>query len=198
MYVLSNRPGPAAGINPLVTMVVTDTALPEPPFVADGWFPAKFWAANRFGDQERLVIIGGQYNRDGSVERLYRDLVLESYYSTNTTDYLPPTIWDTSANPAPGGVEFTVDAEDFDSGVQRVLVTIHAPNGKGGGVWYSLELQLDDITGMWRRFVPGLDAASLQYLVQAMDWAGNVTVTNNKGAFYGAIREVFLPLVMRN
>jgi len=99
---------------------------------------------------------------------------------------------------APGGVEFTVDAEDFDSGVQRVLVTIHAPNGKGGGVWYSLELQLDDITGMWRRFVPGLDAASLQYLVQAMDWAGNVTVTNNKGAFYGAIREVFLPLVMRN
>jgi hypothetical protein len=124
--------------------------------------------------------------------------VLESYYTTDVTDYLPPTIWETRAGPAPGGVEFTVDAEDFDSGVQRVLVTIHAPSGKGTGVWHSLDLQFDDQAGVWRLFVPGLNASSLQYLVQAMDQAGNVTLSSNKGMFYGAIRGVFLPLVMRN
>ena len=52
-------------------------------------------ATLRLGDEDRLTLVGGQYNRIGSVERLYTGMRLEPYYALPTEDdYLPPVIWD--------------------------------------------------------------------------------------------------------
>jgi len=69
--------------------------LPEPDFDATGWFPAKPFLVNRFGDRDRLVVVPGQYRQQGGVERLYNDLELLVYYSEDSNeDFLPPVIWD--------------------------------------------------------------------------------------------------------
>jgi len=185
--------------NPLVSMPVTDTLLPEPPFEADGWFPAKFWAANRFGDPDRLTIVAGQYNDVNSVERLYTNLTLESVYADAAeADFLPPVVWDSHAQAVSGGVRFTIDVEDFDSDVQRVLVTYKVPAGSYKGQWWSLDLTVNPLTGEWSRIVPGLNAFTVEYFVQAMDAAGNVTVSNNKSFFYGGdISKLYVPIVRR-
>jgi len=189
-----------APFDPVVTIPVTDVQLPEPPFNAAGWFPAKFWAANRFGDEDRLVIVGGQYNGDGSVERLYSSVVLNSYYTPDgdplADDYLSPTIWNVSAELAGGGFNFSVDTEDFSSGVARVLITYNLPNPDGSGVWQSIDLAFDPQSSLWVGSVASLDV-STEYFVQAMDAAGNVTVSSNKGEFFTSGFATYLPLVMR-
>ena len=48
------------------------------------------------------------------------------------------------------------------------------------------ELHLADLTGQ------------LSYFVQAVDGAGNVTVTANKGLFFTPTRTLYLPLIMRS
>ncbi len=189
------------GVNPLVSIPVTDTALAEPAFEADGWFPVKFWAPNRFGDQERLAIVGGQYNRDGGVERLYSNMLLESYYASplvSGEDYLPPTIWAAHAVLFTDTLQFRVAAEDFDSGMARVLVTYNVLQGDGTGEWRSVDLTYDPNSDVW---FGGASASGLsgEYFVQVMDAAGNVTLSANKGEFFaGETFETFLPLVIRN
>ncbi|HLF27786.1 MAG TPA: adenylate/guanylate cyclase domain-containing protein [Anaerolineae bacterium] len=136
----------ALGASASMHYTVMGPALAEPPFDEADWFPVKFWASNRFGDQERLSLIGGQYNRVGSVERLYSGLVLESYYvdeAATGSDYLPPTIWDGQAVYFGGSLRFGVDVEDLDSGLARVLATVNQPGGNGKGTWRSIDLKYD-------------------------------------------------------
>jgi hypothetical protein len=202
MLLISSTYADVAGLNPVVSAPVTDTAdvFAEPPFEADGWFPAKFWAANRFGDKVRLSIIGGQFNRKGGIQRLFSDMVLESYYAGSLeTDFLPPTIWSALGHASGQGVQFTVDAEDLDSGLARVLITYNVPNGKGGGTWRSIDLKLDPKTLLWTDNVPGLNVFSVEFFVQSLDQAGNVAVSANKGSYFsGDLSILYLPIMMRN
>ena len=47
--------------------------------------------------------------------------------------------------------------------------------------------------------LPGYNAFSVEYFAQAMDAAGNVTMSNNKALNYaGDISKVYLPFAMRN
>ena len=172
--------------DPLVTRLVTDTTLSEPPLVASGWFPPRFWAANQFGDQNRISIVGGQFNRNGSVERLYGDLQLETYHvndaSPEAADFLPPTVWDVSSEIVVGGANFAVVAQD-NSSLARVLVTHNVPGGGGAGLWKSVDLSYNAGSMVWTASVPGLDDSS-QFFVQALDKAGNVTLASNSGQYF--------------
>jgi len=205
---LSARYTDIANFNPLVVVPVTDTATaqPEPPFAAEGWFPVKFWAANRFGDQDRLTVVAGQFNQNGSVERLYDRMQVQTFYvddlSVEAGDLLPPTIWEAQVESSSnGGLVFTVNVEDFDTGLSRVLVTVNLPDGRGGGSWRSFDLAPAAAGSAWSGSLqlPGLDVLSIEYFVQALDQAGNVALSGNKGQFHSGIAStLYLPLVMRN
>jgi hypothetical protein len=187
-----------AGVNPAISNPVTDTARAEPAFDAEGWFPAKFWAPNRFGDDERLALVGGQYNFAGGRQRVYTRMTLESYYAPDDAeDYLPPVIWDARAILFQGALDFYVYAEDYDSHILRVLATYNVPNGNGTGQWKSVELVYDADSGYWLGSAPG--GASTEYFVQVLDAAGNVSISANKGEFYmGETFQTFLPVLLRN
>ncbi|MFQ5614629.1 MAG: hypothetical protein ACE5H9_21110, partial [Anaerolineae bacterium] len=182
--------------NPLITRPVTDVTLPEPDLDIGGWFPQKPWAVNRFGEEDRLVIVAGQFKGNLSdqlgTQRLYSAAQLEVYYSDQTDDYLPPTIWDVVAYEA-NGLHFRVDASD-DAGIAAVVVGYLV---SGQNQWQSLELADADGDGVWTGSLTGADQ-DISYFVQVVDGAGNVQVSGNKGAFYeGEVLSIYLPLIAK-
>jgi hypothetical protein len=82
--------------DPVITRPVTDVRLAEPDFRIEGWFPAKPWAVNRFGEGPQLVLVGGQFKDEDltntvatGTERIYTNMTLLVYHS-DLNDYLPP------------------------------------------------------------------------------------------------------------
>ena len=178
--------------NPYVSRPVTDVALPEPEFTFTGWYPDKPFFVNRFGDQDRLVVIPGQYNHSLEAERLYDDLQLLVFYSTSD-DFLSPTIWKVEATQFLDTVDFQARVTDA-SGVYRVLVTYST----GDNRWQSMDLTYDEDSGFWTGSLSGLED-SLRFFVQAVDEAGNVAMSANKGLLLEAEKRlIYLPLVIKN
>ena len=108
----------------MIASPITDTDLPEPTFSAVGWHPAEFWAINRFGNQDRSTLLGGQFNTNGLTERLYDAMVLETFYTIDTSDVQAPIIWGVMSEVGEGNeVTFAVEVTD----TLRVLVTYDVP-----------------------------------------------------------------------
>jgi hypothetical protein len=147
----------------------------EPAFEADGWFPAKPFMINRFGERDRLVIVAGQFNREGNVERLYSEMELAVYRSTSD-DYAPPVIWEVNVEPVDGGWEFDLLVTD-NSGVQRVVVTYE------GHSWRTLDLTQQGVSNRWQGTLSGI-GDSVTFFAQAVDKAGNVALETNKRLFF--------------
>jgi hypothetical protein len=182
-----------AGFDPHITRPITDVRLPEPAFHAAGWFPAKPFSVNRFGGADRLVMVAGQYNSQGNVERLYHDTTLNVYYS-HSDDFTPPAILQADSWQYDSQLYFEVHAFDR-SGVHRVAVTYN----DGQGYWRTVDLSSDNLGRYWNG---ALDAPPdrIQYFIQAVDNAGNVAMSANKGLFFEPSSEhytTFLPLVLR-
>jgi hypothetical protein len=170
--------------DPVITMPFSQISEVEPVFDESGWFPIKLWTANRFGDQDQLVIVAGQYNNDLTLERRYSSMTFDVNYAPLTsTDFVPPSILSAGARkinePDFSGLEFFVGAFD-DEGVARVLVTYLE---HGQNVWRSSEnLVQDQTSGGWFGRVAGLDI-STPYFVQACDTTGNCTFTADKSDY---------------
>ncbi|MCJ7558876.1 MAG: hypothetical protein MUP90_18450, partial [Gammaproteobacteria bacterium] len=139
-------------------------------------FPAKLWAANRFGEQDSITVVSGQFNNLGSVQRLFSSMVLEAVFApVSSVDYAPPSILYAGSREVPGGLEFLVGASD-EEGVARVLATYQdSPTS-----WTSVELDLVD--GIWRKTVAGL-TEDTQYFIQACDTSGNCTAKLDKNDY---------------
>jgi hypothetical protein len=114
------------------------------------------------------------------------------YAEAAQTDFVPPSIWEADSLLFKGVTSFSVLAQD-DSGVERVVVTYSAD----GVHWQSIDLAYSSLTERWEGSLTGL-SQSASYLIQAVDKAGNVSMTANKGLFFQPEeRRVFLPLVMK-
>ena len=147
----------------------------EPIFDAPGWFPTKLWSINRFGDQDQLVIIGGQYNNTTQVERLYTSMEFAFLTAdANSVDYAPPSILYAAARESNGGIEFLVSAFD-EEGLNQVWVTYQDGNG-----WVSVPLQ--QANGAWSAFVAGLEKDT-PFFVQACDTSGNCSAKLDKNEY---------------
>ncbi|MFQ5593016.1 MAG: hypothetical protein ACE5HA_02590, partial [Anaerolineae bacterium] len=199
--------------DPVITRPLTDTTLTEPTFPFHIWAPARLHTINRLqttdGTLERLVVIPGQFKNDRSydpptasknrpssgltygVERRFDSLTYDLYYSTSP-DWEPPPIWQVRYEKTALGVEFWVDVTD-PSGVERVVVTYTTADG----VWQTLELQL--VEGFsWQVLMPFFEPDTLDYIVQAVDGAGNVAVSVDKGRLFGRQSHmVYLSPLMR-
>jgi hypothetical protein len=184
-----------AGFNPVIARPVWDIDESEPIFEAEGWFPDQFWAANRFGIEERLVVVGGQFSgsQDLGTERLFNSVDLEAIFTHPdlplAADYLPPAVLGARAvDTGNGGVVFSVKVIDLGVGVERVLVTYEVLNQDGSGFWQSLELAYDPQEETWTGSAAGVTEET-PFFVQAMDRAGNVVVNTNNGIFFRGIKD---------
>jgi hypothetical protein len=176
--------------DPVVAMMLTQDSMPEPAFSAQGWFPSKLWAINTFGDQDRSTIVAGQFNPQTEVERLYTDMVFETYYyspdgSESDSDFEPPVIWGLSAEEDSLGNPNFIASVD---GAERVLVTCAVPGTGNFGSLISLDLRNDgsEDPSIWTYSQDGLTgptecAGATEYFLQAMDGAGNVSVASKEG-----------------
>jgi hypothetical protein len=156
---------------------------PEADFIAEGWFPTKLWTANRFGNQEMLVIISGQFNNQVDdqtflVQRLFSNMVVEAIFGpVNSVDFAPPSILYAGAQQSNGGLEFLVSAND-EEGVALVLVTYQdSPTS-----WASVELLENGSNGIWSAIVPGL-TEDTPFFVQACDFSGNCSAKMDKNEY---------------
>ena len=86
-----------------------------------------------------------------------------------------------------------VEGADDRSGIVRVVVTIDR-----GGVWQSYDLTYDPSLDRWTGEIDGL-TGRVNYFVQVVDSAGNIALSENKGAFFEPIDySAYLPIVLKN
>jgi hypothetical protein len=95
----------------------------------------------------------------------------------------PPTIVDTRAATVGGVTTFAVDAREIaPDAVKRVIVVYKTPQS---GQWSSLDLVQGTGTNTWTSSAAA--TGQIQYVVYAIDGAGNVAVSTNKGDFHHTV-----------
>lgn len=180
--------------DPVITMPVTDTHRYEPQIIYHDWQPLNPARLNHFvsdeGTREWLTVTPGQFhhqrvdNRDPQhlrvvgVERIYQQMQFQAYYS-DAADFTPPIINRVQATRQNRNLSFAVQVSDA-GGMLRVVVVCSGDNGR----WQSVDLSVAAGTsGRWQGTLPnaGQDAFCL---VQAVDNAGNVALTDAKGQLY--------------
>jgi hypothetical protein len=102
-------------------------------------------------------------------------------------------IWQVKSDPADRR-KLSVAAGDA-SGIEQVWATYSTD----GEVWQSVELAYSAYTDRWEGTLPeGTEEAV--YIIQAMDAAGNVVQSGNKGRFFDTSGEtdIYLPLILND
>jgi hypothetical protein len=196
---LSGQSTTDTAFNPVIARPVsTSTAtLVEPDLNAQVWFPQKLFAINRLGDTDRLVIVPAQFrgNQDMGIQRRFTEMRFAVAYS-DSDDRLPPVIWRVESESTGAGTFLSVAAGDA-SGVERVLVTYADPVGPStNAAWQSLDLTYNTYTERWEGVLSGLTGKAIFFL-QAMDAAGNVTISHNKGQYFSPEpNHIYLPMIV--
>jgi len=168
----------------------------EPAFTDEGWSPARplslqnISAGRGFTDTVRTQL--GQYNGQTGEQRLYDGMSLGVYYSSSP-DWTPPEITYVGERVDPQGGVTVVKVGAWDlSGIFGGMATYT----KGDGQWHSQELVYDAGMDKWIAQIPATH--NMLYFVQVVDKAGNVSVANNKGRYYGLLGyETYLPLIIK-
>lgn len=193
-----------ADFDPLITRPLTDTTRSEPDFPFSAWSPARMHTINRLstddGISEQLVIVPGQFKNARpfsagpayGLERLYEAVTYDLYYSTSP-DWTQPTIWRVRYEKRfEDRAEVWVDVTD-PNGIERVVLAYTT----GDGEWDVKDLQLVDGFS-WMALLTGFSPDTLDYVIQAVDRAGNVAVSVDKGRLFGRrAQSMYLVPVMR-
>jgi hypothetical protein len=144
------------------------------------------------GPRGKVVVVPGQYDSTNSLEQLLiESLELTTYYapdSDDTVDIVRPQFGDVSANVAGADVLFRASVSDpndpdknvIGTGVRRVLVQYF-----DGTAWNAVEMfPANTERTEWSGGLAQAAATNGVFFVQAVDGAGNVAVTANKGNNY--------------
>jgi hypothetical protein len=115
---------------------------------------------------------------------------------SDSDDRMPPVIWRVESDRAGSDILLSVAAGDA-SGVERVLVTYANPVGSSNNnAWQSLDLAYNAHTERWEGSLPSLTGKAIFFL-QAMDAAGNVTISSNKGQYFSLeSNPIYLPITV--
>jgi len=202
--------------DPIVTRVITDHVYDatEPGYAFEQWFPTRPVHVNRMGsrfgaggNKGRLVLYPLQFKADGAgagVVRMYELLRLRVFYDDGSggNDWQAPVIRRVEVVPGDGQAQILLTVIDPDwgvgkaSGVQEVSLSYSTD----GVQWNDVETARDG--DVWSVTVPlpaGMTATNLSFVAQAVDGAGNVAYSSNKGeAYQGEPLQVYLPLLLRN
>jgi hypothetical protein len=202
--------------DPIITRIITDHVYDatEPGYGFEQWFPTQPVNINRlgsrFGDggnKGQLVLYPLQFKSDGSgagVLRVYEQLRLSIFYDDGSggSDWQAPVIRRVEVVSGVGQAQIFLTVIDPDwgigkpSGVQDVFLSYStdgvqwsdAETARNGDVWSATIL-----------LPPGRTAANLGFVAQAVDGAGNVAHSSNKGEVYqGEGIKVYLPLLLKS
>jgi len=203
--------------DPIVTRIITDRVYieDEPVYAFEQWFPTQPIKINRVGsyvgeeaqNKGQLVFYPAQYRGSsaGGVLRVYDQVRLRVYYGDemDIEDWQAPVIRRVRAVPGASSVQVSLQVSDPDSGVgtpsgvEDVWLTFSLD----GEMWSSVPAtrQSGDTWHVSLDLPGGGGASRLSFVVQAIDGAGNVAYSANKGGVYrGAESAVYLPLVLRS
>ncbi len=193
-----------SGITPLTGSPATELNGVHSTFAPSTFFPGRLWTVNYFGGlvdgstSARLSLTPAQYKDDGTgltdVQRTYTSVGLRLFYSANRQTYganTPaladsPTIARVDATATGGTVAFEAHVVgDPAAGIQQVWVTY---TGVDPGQWESLELTQDGADStLWSATLTGLTPTqidALQFVVQAVNGVGEVSLDDNIGSYY--------------
>ena len=180
------------------------------PFLTDVFYPVKLWQPNYFGvltdpDQgpTRLMVTPAHYKSTTSgaplgTMRHFSGMDFRLYYSHNFAAYADgsvpalasaPTIVWVTAVPDDGNLHFTATVNGNPAaGVQEVWVTYTDNSAAYPRQWQSLDLIQDPLnSALWTASLPlnGTPAEEIQYMIQAVNGVGLVSLDTNQGAYYG-------------
>jgi uncharacterized repeat protein (TIGR01451 family) len=184
--------GKPMGFDAVFSRPVMDFGANEPePVFGDVVFPTALQNISTFltpaGLRQRLVLIPAQYFSIGAgtgVERLFTSIDALVYYS-DSSDRIPPTLRRVDAGTAGSTVRFVVEATDNSPAtVKRVLVIFREVGSALTSEWRSHDLEHIPGTNLWTASDTLTDGNAVEFLVQAVDSAGNVAVSFNKGRYY--------------
>jgi len=105
-------------------------------------------------------------------------------------DLIPPSIWRVDAYRAETSIQVVVEATDLSD-----VVRVGATYTLGDGVWHTTALTRSAANpNLWTGTIPHQE--TIEWIVQAVDGAGNVAINDNKGAYLGTPGyRVWLPLI---
>ena len=167
------------------------TALAPEPVFADAVFPTKLQTVQTYADprgqRQRLVLVVGQFASDPTAaagrgrQRNFTSVGARVYYApSGQTDFTPAQFGLIEGSQVGQQAAFSAHVTDDNAnGVKRVLVGYH-----DGNTWKFVDLQpsSSDPT-LWTGGGPSA-TANPEFFVQAVDGAGNVSVTSYKGRYY--------------
>jgi len=183
------------GIDPVIEEAVRtgDSGEGEPDFDAPVWFPGALVRLNRVEKEHKLVFGLGQYHGISQTQRLYGAMEVDVVYS-ESNDWQPPIVRSVESERQGNAVLVEVEAEDA-SGIHGVVVAYVDETSH----WSSVDL----VRSGDRWLGDFLTGQGIEFLVQAIDRAGNVTTFTRAGQYMqpGDIYQrhhVYLPLVLRD
>jgi Tol biopolymer transport system component/uncharacterized protein YjbI with pentapeptide repeats len=176
----------------------TSAAEPPPTFNDESW-PEKIPNLVSLGRNQNVNLATGQFfTQSGAtttgVERKWTQIDGRVTYSTSQ-DYTPPTIDSIHAFESDPGqpddiLAFSGQFSDLDptnpaTGHPGTVVFAQAIYDDGTGHWHPVQLQQDQVSGLWSAGVP-FSGSHVQYFVEICDAAGNCGYSSNKGNYFDA------------
>jgi Ca2+-binding RTX toxin-like protein len=188
------------GFNPVITQIITqEVTLPaEGVYLSQALYPHSPASINRFLTvngiaQQKLVVVPAQFQVTGvtasstGIMRLYDNLELVVYTAPYTeTDFIAPNVWSVDAMENAGSLEFTVGVSDNATGVYRVLVLYR---DMSDNAWTGVDLTYNPTTELATASVPA-STNTVEYFVQAVDQAGNVSLVLNHGVPFRVLSSI--------
>jgi Peptidase family C25 len=190
------------GINPVYARPIVDSTSTEPELsFGDVAFPARLQALRTYRKDngtvaQRVVLMTGQFftgaapGDDGvGVQRLYTRIGARVLRSPSN-DFTPPAFTRIEATRVGATAAFAVDVTDLtETGgagtVKRVLVALRSGSAT---TWTFSDLVQTGTSARWTGGIALPSAATpFEYFVQAVDAAGNVGVSTNKGFYFAAV-----------
>ena len=186
-------------VDPVYARPIVDSSAAEPELAfGDVAFPAKIQSLvtqqTRSGPRASAVLVHGQFFSNGTTDaagdgnqRLFTRVDLDVLRSSGS-DRLAPRFDAIEAIVPPGSgiVAFTADAVDLaqpnvtPAGVARVLVAFRDQSSLA---WRFLDLRRIGETARWGGSA-SVSGNRVEYFMQAVDRAGNVAVSTNKGLLF--------------
>jgi choice-of-anchor C domain-containing protein len=201
------------GVTPLTGAPATDLNGTHYTFGSSVFYPDRLATVNYLdgladgSNSTELDVTPAQYESDApgsstDTQRAYSSVGLRLFYNGNTATYgantpalaAPPAISRVDATVSGSSVKFSAHvAGDPLVGIQQVWVTytgVDVPSSPAGatGEWESLDLSEDQAdptlwTGTLSNLMP-TQIANLQFMVQAVNGVGLVTLDDNQGSYY--------------
>jgi Bacterial Ig-like domain (group 3) len=144
------------------------------------------------GTAAQLDLVAGQFLPSGTApgtgtERLFNSMAAQVYYLPATSpyagDFTPPTIGSTQSTVSASATSFVVQVSPAAAPVRQVLVLY--TDGAHPGAWTAVSLSSSN-NQTWTGSGAPTPSGQVQYIVQALDGAGNVAVSNNEGTAFNA------------